>query len=115
MWKNKGSLDSTTEKYLGYTSCPIFTGDKQLILAEFKYDGVVDETFYGDQDKPHYAFFYLKKYFFPFAYWHLMSKGVWYGRSGFMPAFTRAFTGVAWDGKYLPILSFKRIDLLWVW
>lgn len=38
-----------TGKYDGYASCPLFVGDKKLILAEFKYDGVVDETFYNDQ------------------------------------------------------------------
>lgn len=33
--------------YEGYTSCPIFTSQSKLLLAEFKYDGVIDETFGG--------------------------------------------------------------------
>lgn len=35
--------------YTGYASCPLFVGKRKLILAEFKYDGVVDETFFKDQ------------------------------------------------------------------
>jgi len=31
--------------YDGYASCPIFVGDKKLMLAEFKYGGVPAETF----------------------------------------------------------------------
>lgn len=36
-------------KHEGYTSCPLFVGDDKLMLAEFKYDGAIDETFYNDQ------------------------------------------------------------------
>ena len=32
-------------RYDGYTSCPLLTGGKKLLLCEFKYDGKVDETF----------------------------------------------------------------------
>lgn len=35
--------------YTGYASCPLFVGKLKLMLAEFKYDGVIDETFYKDQ------------------------------------------------------------------
>jgi len=28
--------------YEGYASCPLFVGDGKLMLAEFKYGGVVD-------------------------------------------------------------------------
>lgn len=31
--------------YDGYAGCPIFTGDKKLLLAEFGYDGVVMKSF----------------------------------------------------------------------
>lgn len=33
--------------YDGYNSCPLFTGDKQLMLVEFKYDNLPSETFYN--------------------------------------------------------------------
>ncbi len=36
-------------KYEGYSSCPLFVGNNELMLAEFKYDGVIDETFFNDQ------------------------------------------------------------------
>ena len=36
-------------EYEGYASCPLFTGDGKLMLAEFKYGGIVDETFFNDQ------------------------------------------------------------------
>jgi len=53
------------------------------LLAEFKYDGIIDETFGGPiQRTSNHLMFQLKKSFFPFAYWHLMSKGVWGGRNG---------------------------------
>lgn len=43
MQKNDEKYDRA--QYGGYTSCPAFTGDKQLMLMEFKYNGVPDETF----------------------------------------------------------------------
>ncbi|EGR29692.1 hypothetical protein IMG5_150610 [Ichthyophthirius multifiliis] len=94
MWRDNQSESSLPRKYQGYTSCPIFTGDYKLILAEFKYDAVVDETFYSNQDKPHYAFYLLKKYFFPFAYWNFVPRGIWYGRQGILPHFSNHLTGI---------------------
>ncbi|OBZ75239.1 Sulfide:quinone oxidoreductase, mitochondrial [Grifola frondosa] len=72
-------------KYDGYTSCPLLTGYGQLMLAEFKYDGVPKETFsrfFGDQTTPRLAFYHLKKDFFPWIYWQSMVKGTWFGASG---------------------------------
>lgn len=36
---------ATNASYGGYSSCPLFVGDKKLMLMEFKYDNVPDETF----------------------------------------------------------------------
>jgi hypothetical protein len=33
--------------YDGYAACPIYVGGNKLILAEFLYDGVTDETFWS--------------------------------------------------------------------
>eukprot|EP00484_Ammonia_sp_Unknown_P001988 CAMPEP_0197022730 /NCGR_PEP_ID=MMETSP1384-20130603/3549_1 /TAXON_ID=29189 /ORGANISM="Ammonia sp." /LENGTH=455 /DNA_ID=CAMNT_0042450821 /DNA_START=121 /DNA_END=1488 /DNA_ORIENTATION=- len=66
----------------GYASCPIFVGDGKLMLAEFIYGGVPKETFAAlgwDQGVPKKAFYYLKRDFFPFAYWNVAPKGKWYG------------------------------------
>ncbi|RMZ69289.1 sulfide quinone reductase [Pyrenophora seminiperda CCB06] len=74
--------------YDGYTSCPLLTGDKEVLLAEFKYGGVPKETFgewFGiDQAVPRRAFYHLKKDFFPWVYdrWHV--KGRWGGPTGWI-------------------------------
>jgi hypothetical protein len=34
--------------YNGYSSFPLFVGDGKLMLVEFKYGGVSDETFLHD-------------------------------------------------------------------
>ena len=34
-------------RYNGYGSCPLFLTNEKLMLAEFKYDAVPDETFDG--------------------------------------------------------------------
>ena len=33
-------------KYNGYNSCPMFVGDKKLMMIEFKYENLPAETFY---------------------------------------------------------------------
>ena len=48
-------------KYDGYTSCPIVTGYKSLILAEFNYEHEPQETFPFNQAKERYSMFLLKK------------------------------------------------------
>lgn len=70
------------KKYNGYSSCPLFVGGNKLVLAEFLYDKKVDETFFSDQEKPRRLFYYMTKYWFPFAYWKLMPRGLWKGREG---------------------------------
>lgn len=62
--------------YDGYASCPLVTGYNKCILAEFDYNLQPLETFPVDQGKEFYFMFLLKKYFFPFIYWHLMLRWV---------------------------------------
>lgn len=73
-------------EYDGYTSCPLLTGEKEVLLAEFKYGGVPKETFnqwFGiDQITPRRAFYHLKKDFFPFVYDKFHVKGQWGGPKG---------------------------------
>lgn len=55
MVHNVNQLAETKEvtgKFNGYGSCPLFTGDNKLMLAEFKYDGKACETFTKKQEKP---------------------------------------------------------------
>ncbi|SPN99122.1 probable Sulfide:quinone oxidoreductase, mitochondrial precursor [Cephalotrichum gorgonifer] len=74
--------------YDGYTSCPLVTDHDRVLLAEFKYGGVPKETFGWvpgvDQAKPHRAFFWLKKHFFPWVYYKHMVKGTWGGPAGWI-------------------------------
>ncbi|KAL1603472.1 hypothetical protein SLS60_005059 [Paraconiothyrium brasiliense] len=74
-------------EYDGYTSCPLLTGEKKVLLAEFKYGNVPKETFnkwFGiDQGVPRRAFYHLKKDFFPWVYrFHV--KGHWGGPKGYI-------------------------------
>ena len=73
--------------YGGYSSCPLFVGDGKLMMIEFKYGGIADESFYVDQTQPRKVFHFLKKEIFPRAYFGLMPTGKWYGRSVFKPSF----------------------------
>jgi sulfide:quinone oxidoreductase len=63
--------------YDGYASCPIVTSSHAMLLAEFDYSLQMTPTFPGiDPTKPHWAYWYLKKYGLPFMYWNLMLKGL---------------------------------------
>jgi len=73
--------------YDGYTSCPLLTEYGKVLLAEFKYGGVPQETFGvigWDQATPRRAFYHLKKDFFPWVYYKSMVKGTWGGPKGWI-------------------------------
>ena len=57
-------------------------GKYKLMLAEFKFGGEIDETFYKDQEKPRYEFYFMKRFIFPLAYWMFVPRGLWAGRKG---------------------------------
>ncbi|OAG07256.1 sulfide-quinone oxidoreductase-like protein [Paraphaeosphaeria sporulosa] len=73
--------------YDGYTSCPLLVGNKEVLLAEFKYGGQPKETFGRllgiDQAVPRRAFYHLKKDFFPWVYGNFHVNGTWAGPKGF--------------------------------
>ncbi|ORY31980.1 putative Sulfide:quinone oxidoreductase mitochondrial precursor [Naematelia encephala] len=81
------SLAASPATYDGYTSCPLFTGRGELLLAEFKYGLERKETFgkWIDQSKPNRLFYHLTKDVFPRAYFGQMLKGNWYGPKGVFP------------------------------
>lgn len=62
-------------QYDGYTSCPLVTGIGKLVLAEFNYKKVPEETFPVDQSKERWSMWILKRYLLPILYWHGMLKG----------------------------------------
>ena len=74
-------------RYDGYTSCPLFTGRGELLLAEFKYAQQLKETFgqVYDQRKPSRLFYHLTKDVLPRAYFSKMLKGEWYGPRTIFP------------------------------
>lgn len=75
-------------EYDGYTSCPLLTGEKKVLLAEFKYGGEPKETFHQwlrvDQAVPRRAFYHLKKDFFPWVYDQFHVRGQWGGPKGWI-------------------------------
>jgi NADPH-dependent 2,4-dienoyl-CoA reductase/sulfur reductase-like enzyme len=82
----KKELGKTTSgRYNGYSSCPLYTGNDKLMLIEFKYEGVADETFLSTQNKPNRAFFHFKRDIFPWVYWNIMPRGRWFGRRMIFP------------------------------
>ncbi|MEN9700657.1 MAG: hypothetical protein RLZZ301_1855 [Bacteroidota bacterium] len=66
---------SLTASYNGYTSCPLVTGYGKLVLAEFDYNNVPQETFPFDQSKERRSMYILKKYILPWMYWTKILKG----------------------------------------
>lgn len=68
----------------GYSSCPVFVGDKKLMLCEFTYDNQNNPSFFKDQSVPRGLFYRFKKEVFPRAYFSLMPRGLWFGRNGLL-------------------------------
>ncbi|KAH9278150.1 Sulfide:quinone oxidoreductase, mitochondrial [Echinococcus granulosus] len=66
-------------KYNGYTSCPLITGYKKGILAEFDYDLNTLETFPFDQSQERALFAWIKRSFLPPLYWNALIRGIWGG------------------------------------
>lgn len=73
--------------YNGYSSCPLVTGYKKCILAEFDYNLQPLETFPVNQGREYFFTFILKAYIFPLLYWTLMTRGKWDG-----PEFLRKYS-----------------------
>jgi sulfide:quinone oxidoreductase len=71
---SRAAIDLPTV-YDGYSACPITVGHGRLILAEFGYAGKLMPTFGMDPTVPRKLGWYMKKFLFPWLYWHLMLKG----------------------------------------
>ena len=66
---------TATEKYNGYGSCPLVTGYRKLVLAEFDYNNKPVETFPFNQAKERYSMWLLKTKVLPWLYWNKILKG----------------------------------------
>lgn len=64
-----------SHKYDGKTACPIATEYGELILAEFGYDKIPEETTYLDQSEDKKFLYQFKKNMLPIMYWYGMLKG----------------------------------------
>ena len=64
-----------SEKYDGYSSCPLVTGIGTVILAEFGYDGKLMPSFPIDPTVERHSMYILKKDILPKLYWYGMLKG----------------------------------------
>ena len=62
--------------YDGYTSCPLVVGHHRVVLAEFRYDAEVMETFPFDQSQPRFSSWVLKRHLLPPLYWYGMLRGI---------------------------------------
>lgn len=82
---NGKSLDAV---YDGYASCPLVTGYKSCIMAEFDYNLNPLETFPFRQDQERYSMFLVKNYCLPTLYWRLMLPGYWNGPAFFRKIFS---------------------------
>ena len=69
-------LLSILSQYDGYTSCPLITGYKKCILAEFDYALEPKETFPINQGKERYSMYILKKNLMPWLYWGFHTRYV---------------------------------------
>lgn len=58
--------------YDGYTSCPLLTSYKSVILAEFDYNLKPKETFFVDQGKERLSMFLMKRDIIPAIYWKML-------------------------------------------
>jgi NADPH-dependent 2,4-dienoyl-CoA reductase/sulfur reductase-like enzyme len=80
--KEMGDESIDTDKYDGYTACPIPTGHGKLLLAEFDYDLQPQATFFsGSPDVEREVYFYMKRDMMPPLYWNALIKGTWLGPS----------------------------------
>ena len=64
-----------TAAYDGYGGCPLTTSRGKVMLAEFRYNGEVVPSFPLDPRRPRAAYWWLKRSFFPWLYWHVLLRG----------------------------------------
>ena len=64
-----------SQKYDGYSSCPLITTIGKVILAEFGYDGKLLPSFPMDMTRERRSMWHLKKNILPKMYWRGMLRG----------------------------------------
>ena len=74
-----------SDRYNGYTCCPLITGYHSAIMAEFDYDKNTAPSFPIDPTQERYSMFLAKAYALPWIYWNRMLKGEWFEADIFKP------------------------------
>jgi len=97
MRKNLGAVldgKDPEAQYEGYTSCPLVTGRKSCILAEFDFQAPPQplETFPVNQAKERSTMYMMKAHVMPHLYWHGLVKGWWEGPAVFRKLFRFGFS-----------------------
>ncbi len=64
-----------SHRYDGYGGCPLTTAHGRVLLAEFRYQGEVVPSFPLDPRRPRRSYWWLKRYGFPWLYWHVLLRG----------------------------------------
>ena len=62
-------------KYYGYSSCPLIVGYGRLVLAEFDYNNIPQDSFPFEQARPRWSMWMLKTEVLPWLYWNQILKG----------------------------------------
>jgi len=65
-----------TEKFDGYTVCPMKTGYGEIIMPEFNYDGLAPSFSFLAPEKPRWIWWAFDLYMLKPMYWYLMMRGL---------------------------------------
>eukprot|EP01022_Parablepharisma_sp_SALTPOND_P019492 TRINITY_DN3327_c1_g1_i1.p3 TRINITY_DN3327_c1_g1~~TRINITY_DN3327_c1_g1_i1.p3 ORF type:complete len:439 (-),score=48.30 TRINITY_DN3327_c1_g1_i1:1372-2688(-) len=65
-------------EYNGYTVCPVFTGDNKMLFTESLF-GYPYHSFFTDNMKPKWCYYFFNRYLMPRFYWRYIPKGKWHG------------------------------------
>lgn len=63
------------QSYDGYAACPLTTRRGRVLLAEFSYGGKITPTLPLDPRVPRRFYWWLKRSFLPWFYWHVLLRG----------------------------------------
>ncbi|MEB3293629.1 MAG: FAD/NAD(P)-binding oxidoreductase [Synechococcales bacterium] len=66
---------AATDKYNGYTCCPLITSYGKVIMAEFDYTNQPLSSFPLDPREERYSMWIMKRHVLPWIYWNRMLQG----------------------------------------
>eukprot|EP00829_Urostomides_striatus_P018482 TRINITY_DN6704_c0_g1_i3.p1 TRINITY_DN6704_c0_g1~~TRINITY_DN6704_c0_g1_i3.p1 ORF type:complete len:324 (+),score=53.34 TRINITY_DN6704_c0_g1_i3:72-1043(+) len=63
--------------YKGYSVCPLFTGNNKMLFTESLF-GYPYHSFFTNNMKPKWIYYFISRYLMPRFYWSLLPRGRWY-------------------------------------